>query len=75
MLFAVLAYNNSIHSATDKKPIEIINGHLDSRDPLDILLEKQYLQNYINKHKEITTTATKQRTFQIRDSYRINKCR
>lgn len=55
MLFAVLAYNNSIHSATDKKPIEIINGHLDNRDPFDLLLEKQCFQNYINKHKEITT--------------------
>lgn len=54
MLFAILAYNNSIHSATDKKPIEIINGHLDNRDPFDLLLEKQCLQNYINKHKEIT---------------------
>lgn len=55
MLFAVLAYNNSIHSATDKKPIEIINGHLDNRDPFDLLLEKTCLQNYVNKHKEITT--------------------
>lgn len=55
MLFAVLAYNNSIHSATDKKPIEIINGHLDNRDPFDLFLEKQCLQNYIQKHKEITT--------------------
>lgn len=55
MLFAVLAYNNSIHSATDQKPIEIINGHLDNRDPFDLLLEQQCLQNYIHKHKEITT--------------------
>lgn len=55
MLFAVLAYNSSIHSATDKKPFEIINGHLDNRDPFDLNLEKQCLQNYINRHKEITT--------------------
>lgn len=55
MLFAVLAYNNSIHSSTDKKPIEIINGHLDNRDPFDLQLEKSCLQNYISKHKEMTT--------------------
>lgn len=54
MLFAVLAYNNSIHSATDKKPIEIVNGHLDNRDPFDLALEKLCLQNYVNKQKEMT---------------------
>lgn len=56
MLYAVLAYNNSIHSATDKKPIEIINGHLDNRDPFDINLENLCLQNYVEKHKQITSS-------------------
>lgn len=54
MLYSVLGYNNSIHSGTNKKPIEIINGHIDTRDPFDINLETSCLQNYVQKHKEIT---------------------
>lgn len=54
MVYAVIGYNNSIHSATNKKPVEIINGHTNSRDPFDINLEILYLQNYVNKNKDVT---------------------
>lgn len=40
MLFTVWAYNNSVHSATNKKLIEIINGHIDKRNPYVLLLDK-----------------------------------
>lgn len=54
MVYAVIGYNNSIHSATNKKPIDIINGHINNRDPFDIDLEGIYLQHYINRHRDTT---------------------
>lgn len=54
MAYAVIGYNNSIHSVTNKKPIEIINGHIENRDPFDINVEDVYLQNYIIRHKDVT---------------------
>lgn len=41
--YAVLAYNNTNHTTTKLKPIEIINGHLETNSPLDIDLDKQVL--------------------------------
>lgn len=52
VLYAVLAYNNTIHSVTKMKPMEVITGHLTNTNPFDIDLEKQILTNYINDHKE-----------------------
>lgn len=51
MLYAVLAYNGSIHSFTKCRPIDIITGHFDPRDPLDINLTEHLLQQYIQKHR------------------------
>lgn len=51
MPYAILAYNNSIHSFTKCRPINIITGHLDSRDPLDINLSENALQQYMQDHK------------------------
>lgn len=52
ILYALLAYNNTIHSSTNMKPVEIINGHLCNTDTFNINLEKQMLTNYVNNHKE-----------------------
>ncbi|KAI5735703.1 hypothetical protein M8J77_021620 [Diaphorina citri] len=52
--YAILAYNNTIHSTTNMKPVEIVNGHLCSTNPFDIDLEKQILTNYVSAHKEKT---------------------
>lgn len=57
--YAILAYNNTNHSTTNLKPVEIINGHLDTNSPLDIELEKQIMQDYIQKHKEKTKLVYK----------------
>lgn len=50
--YAILAYNNSIHSVTKLKPNEILFGHLESNDPFNIDLNQKLLNNYIASHKE-----------------------
>lgn len=50
--YAILAYNNTIHSTTNLKPYEIINGHLENNSPFNLDLEKQMLSNYISEHKD-----------------------
>lgn len=49
--YALLAYNNSIHSVTNLKPYEIITGHLDTCSPFNIEIEQQLINNYISEHK------------------------
>lgn len=51
--YAVLGYNNSTHSATRKKPIDLVFGHLELRDPIDIDNESRLVNHQINEHKEI----------------------
>lgn len=51
MPYAILAYNSSIHSFTKCRPIDIITGHLDPRDPLDINLSENALQQFIQDHR------------------------
>lgn len=68
--YALLAYNNSIHSFTKCRPIEIITGHFDPRDPIDIKISEHLLQQYVLEHREqmskvydlINETALHQRT-------------
>lgn len=52
MPYAILAYNSSIHSFTKCRPIEIINGHFDPRDPLSIDLSELLLQQYTQEHRD-----------------------
>lgn len=52
MAYAILAYNHSIHSATKLKPIDIINGHINTDNPFDIDIDKILINNYLNDHKE-----------------------
>lgn len=54
MPYAIFGYNHSVHSVTNQKPIDVINGHLDSKDPLDIDLNKELVNNYITEHKQKT---------------------
>lgn len=51
MPYALLAYNHSIHSFTKCKPIDLITGHFDPRDPLNIDVTPHLLQQYITDHK------------------------
>lgn len=54
MPYAILAYNSSIHSTTKQKPIEILNGHLDTQDPFDVDVNRMLLNNYTEQHREKT---------------------
>ncbi|CAK1590865.1 unnamed protein product [Parnassius mnemosyne] len=51
MKFSVIAYNNSIHSATEYTPHELLFGHTASRNPLEFYYPKQFYQDYVIKHK------------------------
>jgi hypothetical protein len=50
--YAVLAYNNTIHSVTKLKPSEILAGHINTESPFELDLKKQLVNNYLINHKE-----------------------
>lgn len=52
MPYALMAYNSSIHSFTKCKPIDVITGHFDPRDPFDLDLTSHLLQQYMHNHKD-----------------------
>lgn len=52
MNYAIIAYNNSIHSATGFTPLELVFGHTNTRCPFEIFYDKTYYQDYVNTHKE-----------------------
>lgn len=49
--YALIAYNNSIHSATRMTPFEILNGHPDPKQTIDMDIEQQMANNYVQNHK------------------------
>lgn len=51
MPYALLAYNSSIHSFTRCRPIDLITGHFDPRDPFDLDLSAHLIQQYSTEHK------------------------
>ncbi|KAG6465364.1 hypothetical protein O3G_MSEX015105 [Manduca sexta] len=55
MPYAVLAYNSSIHSFTKCRPIDLITGHFDPRDPIHIDLTEHLLQQYSQDHRKRMT--------------------
>lgn len=55
MFYAILGYNNSLHSSTKHRPYEVINGHTDSKDIFDIT-DENILNTYINSHKNKVST-------------------
>lgn len=52
--YAILAYNNTKHSVTKLTPFEIINGHIDNNDALNIDIEQQIVSQYNQQHKDRT---------------------
>lgn len=54
MTYAIMGYNNTIHSVTDLTPFEALFGHIDSNSVFNINFEKQYTQKLIKEHVERT---------------------
>lgn len=52
MPYALIAYNSSIHSLTKCRPIDLINGHFDPRDPSDMNITERLLQQYSSTHRD-----------------------
>lgn len=51
MPYGFQGYNNSVHSSTKLKPIEVLNGHVSARDPFDIDKIRTLLNDYIEQHR------------------------
>lgn len=49
--YAVIAYNSTVHSVRKFTPHEIILGHTNSRDPLDLVTTTFY-SDYVSSHKD-----------------------
>lgn len=55
MPYALIAYNSSIHSFTRCRPFDLLTGHFDPRDCLDIDITQHLLQQYVQNHREQLT--------------------
>lgn len=54
MTYAILAYNQTIHSVTGLTPFEVVFGHTESNSQFDINFEKQYTQQLVKDHAKRT---------------------
>ena len=47
MHYAIISYNNSIHTSTNKAPIVLLLGHMTARDPFNLYYEKMFYRDYV----------------------------
>lgn len=57
MKYSLIAYNNSIHSTTGYTPRELLFGHTESRNPLEIYYPREFYQDYVFKHHANATAV------------------
>ena len=57
--YALLHYNNSIHSTTNFTPFKVVSGHFSSKNPYDIQ-ESDIISKYVEDHKLKMTETYKQ---------------
>lgn len=53
--YALIAYNNSLHSTTELTPFEVLYGHINQDNLLKLDTEKIITNDYLAKHKEKMT--------------------
>lgn len=58
--YAVIAYNNSIHSVTKLTPFELLYGHIHNKPLTEIDLDQQMSNNYLEQHKQKTKALYEQ---------------
>lgn len=49
--YAVIAYNNALHSTTGYSPHELLFGHTAARNPLELYYPKEFYQDFVIKHR------------------------
>lgn len=59
MKYALIGYNNSIHTSTNFTPFELVFGHTDLRDPNEIFSPKMFYSDYAENHKNRLETIYK----------------
>lgn len=54
MTYAVMSYNQTIHSTTGLTPFEVVFGHTDAISPFNVEFNKDYTQKLVQDHKKRT---------------------
>lgn len=54
MTYAIMSYNQTIHSTTGLTPFEVVFGHTDSNSTFAVNFNKQYTQQLVNDHMKRT---------------------